>query len=78
MNTCPDWDNRDIMKLKDVLSISSHFLGLEGILLCICLASFCGPFSSVVEAYEFREDHATCIMTKGIQRLVDGIPVSIF
>ena len=78
MNTCPDWNSRDIMKLKDMLSISSHFLGPEGILLCICPSSFCGPFSSIAGAHEFREDHATCIMTKGIHGLVDGIPVSIF
>ena len=78
MNTCPNWNSRDIMKLKDMLSISSHFLGPEGILLCICSGSFCGPFSSIAGAHKFREDHATCIMTKSIHGLVDGILVSIF
>ena len=78
MNTCSDWNNRDIAKLKNMLSISSHFLGPKGILLCICPHSFCGPFSSIAGAHELREDHATCIMTKGIHRLVDGILVSTF
>ena len=78
MNTCPNWNSRDIIKLKDMLSISSHFLGPEGILLCICPGSFCGPFSSIAGAHEFREDLATYIMTKGTLGLVDAIHVSIF
>ena len=62
MNTCPDWNSRDIFKLKDMLSISIHFLVLEGILLCIFLASFCGAFSSIAGAHDFGEDHATCLI----------------
>ena len=38
MNTCPAWNNRDVSKLSKQLSTLSHFLGPEGILLCICPA----------------------------------------
>ena len=70
------WTNRYASKLSKHLSTLSHFLGLEGILLCICLVSFCGALSSCAGVHEFKEDPAIGIMTKGINGLVDAIPIS--
>ena len=77
MNTCLAWNNRDVSKLGKHFSTLSHFLGPEGILLCIFPASFCGALSSCAGVHEFREDHTIGIMKKGIHGLVDAIPVSL-
>lgn len=76
MNTCPEWNQIDLPGLQNRMAIANHFLKPEGILLCVCHASFGGTIATYANETNFREDHAIGIFTKGIHGVVSEVSIS--
>lgn len=76
MESCPDWNQRDLSGLQNRRAIANHFLKLEGTLLCVCHASFSGTVATYANAFDFCEDRAIGIFTKGIHGVLNEVPVS--